>query len=87
MIHPIFPVVTDIDDLESGLCDLLQSREQAGVSQSESADTVYGKKLSWISLIFAVFAAGCQNSEIPRKERELASRVLGKRFVLRTNLH
>lgn len=40
--------------------------------------TLSTAKVGWISLLFAVLAAGCQNSEMPRAERELPSRVLGR---------
>lgn len=70
--------MADIAQFEPDLYDLLQAREQGMVYPGYSADTVYGKGVGWINLLFAVLAAGCQNSEMPRAERELSSRVLGR---------
>lgn len=45
---------------------------------SDGTDRPFGVRLSWLGLLFAVLASGCQSSDMPAKERELTSQVYSK---------
>lgn len=78
--HVIFPGVVDALQFESDLLDFLRNRGnndliiQAGGLADQS---VYGKNLHWLGLLFATFASGLQCSDLPRKERQMKSQVYG----------
>lgn len=78
--HVIYPGVVDILQFESDLLDFLRNRGssslavQAGTLADQS---VYGKSLHWLGLLFAALASGFQWSDLPRKERQIKSQVYG----------
>lgn len=70
-----------MNDFQTNLDMFLRNRAngfQAPTDGSEAVDRPFGMKISFIGLLFAVLAAGCQNSDMPGKERELTSQVYGK---------
>ncbi|GME27364.1 hypothetical protein GTA08_BOTSDO10819 [Neofusicoccum parvum] len=78
--HTVFPAIADIDKLESELLRFLIARggsttDEDGSISGVTEQTIYGKDLHWVGLLFAVLASGCQCSAMPRKERELTSQV------------
>lgn len=76
----IYPVIPDMNDFQTNLDVFLRSRAngvQAPTDGSEAVDRPFGMKISFIGLLFAVLAAGCTNSDMPGKERELTSQVYG----------
>ena len=81
--HVIYPGIVDVLQFECDLLEFLRHRSnnQAAVLQASSpADqTVYGKNLHWLGLLFAALASGYQCSDVPRKERQMKAQVYGKR--------
>lgn len=76
--HVIFPGVVDIAEFESDLLDFLRMRSTTALTIGAgplAAQTVYGKSLSWLGLLFATLGSGIQSSELPRKERQMKSQV------------
>ncbi|KAF2083786.1 hypothetical protein K490DRAFT_50828 [Saccharata proteae CBS 121410] len=78
--HVVYPAIADIEKLESELLRFLITRGSAGVNEDGSItgvteQSIFGKDLHWVGLLFAVLASGCQCSALPRKERELTSQV------------
>ncbi|KAK8154786.1 fungal-specific transcription factor domain-containing protein [Phyllosticta citrichinensis] len=78
--HVVFPAVADIEKLESELLRFLISRGSSRTHEDGSItgvteQSIFGKDLHWVGLLFAVLASGCQCSALPRKERELTSQV------------
>jgi hypothetical protein len=76
--HVIFPGVADIVEFESDLLDFLRMRSTTALTVGAgplSVQTVYGKSLSWLGLLFATLGSGIQSSELPRKERQMKSQV------------
>ncbi|GME40218.1 hypothetical protein GTA08_BOTSDO10819 [Neofusicoccum parvum] len=78
--HTVFPAIADIDKLESELLRFLIARggsttDEDGSISGVTEQTIFGKDLHWVGLLFAVLASGCQCSAMPRKERELTSQV------------
>lgn len=78
--HTVFPAIADIEKLESELLRFLIARggsqtNDDGSISGVTEQTIFGKDLHWVGLLFAVLASGCQCSALPRKERELTSQV------------
>ncbi|KAF2495336.1 hypothetical protein BU16DRAFT_460954 [Lophium mytilinum] len=77
--HIVYPAVADIEQFESDILLFLINRASAQSSNDGptgvTEETIYGKSLQWIGLLFAILASGCQCSGLPRKERELTSQV------------
>ena len=76
----IYPVVPDIGHFESKLECLLQNRESSGIignDTNEDLEMPYGMSVAFIGLLFAILAAGCQSSDLPGQNRQLASQVYG----------
>jgi hypothetical protein len=77
----IYPVIHDTVSFEANLNTILMHRAFVGGVHRPSTDGVerpFGMSLSWLGLLFAVLASGCQSSDIPAKERELTSQVYSK---------
>jgi hypothetical protein len=76
--HVIYPAVVDITLFESELLEFLRSRRnnpfaiQAG---SVTDQTVYGRDLHWLGLLFAILASGFQCADFPQRERQMKSQV------------
>lgn len=71
----------DTSALEQNTSRLLRGRAQAGGvyrPHANGAVKPFGMSLGFLSLLFAVLAAGCQLSDLPVKEREFTSWVYGK---------
>lgn len=63
---------------------MLQNRARSNnvyVSAGTGPDRPWGVTVSWIGLLFAVLASGCQSSRLGVKERELTSQVYGSNPV------
>ncbi|KAF2012192.1 hypothetical protein BU24DRAFT_435594 [Aaosphaeria arxii CBS 175.79] len=73
--HVVYPAVADVESIESDLLLLLINRASSTAGPGVSEEAIYGKDFQWIGLLFAILAAGCQCSTLPRKERELTSQV------------
>ncbi|KAF1985870.1 hypothetical protein K402DRAFT_394470 [Aulographum hederae CBS 113979] len=79
--HPgvVFPAIADIAQFESDLLQFLINR--ASLQPNENGDhgiseqMVYGKSITWLGLLFAALASGCQSSNLARRDRELTSQV------------
>ena len=94
--HVLYPGLVDIRQFESDLTYFLVQRASALAdinSEPPTEQSVYGKSLHWVGLLFATLASGCQCSETPRKERQLTCQVYGEghnmtfvRHTLETNI-
>ncbi|KAF2835129.1 hypothetical protein M501DRAFT_942576 [Patellaria atrata CBS 101060] len=77
--HVTYPAIADIEKFEGDLVGFLINRGNAQATGRESEglteQTIYGKSIQWIGLLFATLASGCQCSTVSRKERELTSQV------------
>ncbi|PYH96076.1 fungal-specific transcription factor [Aspergillus ellipticus CBS 707.79] len=72
----LYPVLPDLNRLEENTNRLLQGRQAAGGAYRPDANGLvkpFGMSVSFLSLLFAVLASGCQLSDLPGKERELTS--------------
>ena len=79
----IYPVVPDPPQFEATLNYMLSNRAKAQAGDLPLDPTnPYGISLSWLALVFAVFASGAQCTRLPAKERELTSQVYSKCFTL-----
>ena len=77
--HIVYPSIVSPEQLESDLTLFLINRSaQSGFDEGVTEQLIYGKSYTWLALLFAVLAGGCQCSSMPRKERELTSQVYGK---------
>lgn len=73
----------DLDAFEASLCEFLIAREGgSAVAPRGFEDVVHGKSWSWIGLLFAVLACGCQFSDLPARDRELTSKLYSMHSVL-----
>jgi hypothetical protein len=72
-------VIRNLDEFESDLCDFLIAR--GGGNDVSAEGVVHGKTWSWIGLLFAVLACGCQFSDLVAKDRELTPRLLSTHRV------
>jgi hypothetical protein len=75
----VFPAIAEPAKFEEDLLLFLLSRaniqNQGQEANGITEQSIYGKNLHWIGLLFASLASGCQCSALPRKERELTSQV------------
>ncbi|KGO66597.1 Transcription factor, fungi [Penicillium italicum] len=72
----LYPVLSDISQLERQTKRLLDNRRRAGGVYKADANGLvkpFGMPLAFLSLLFAVLASGCQLSGIPESDRELTS--------------
>ena len=76
----LYPVLSDVVEVERNLHRLLRNRAQAGGGYRPDANGLvkpFGMSLGFLSLLFAILASGCQLSDLPTSERELTSWVYG----------
>lgn len=76
----LYPVLSDLDELERKTSQLLEGRRRAGGEYRPDANGLvkpFGMDLAFLSLLFAVLASGCQLSDFPSRDRELTSWVYG----------
>lgn len=72
----VFPGVADIKEFEEELMTFHLRRAQEPLDQAITEQTIYGKPLPWIALLFAVLASGCHfSNHLDRASRELTSKV------------
>ncbi|OJJ48991.1 hypothetical protein ASPZODRAFT_61048 [Penicilliopsis zonata CBS 506.65] len=74
----IYPVLEDVNQFGATLEVLLQNRASTGGvyrADQNHGQRPFGVSLSYLGLLFAVLASGCQSSDLPSKERELTSQV------------
>ncbi|RAH41667.1 cellobiose response regulator [Aspergillus brunneoviolaceus CBS 621.78] len=72
----LYPVLPDVARLEDNMERLLRGRQAVGGVYRPDANGLvkpFGMSVSFLSLLFAVLASGCQLSDLPGKERELTS--------------
>ncbi|KAL4924489.1 fungal specific transcription factor domain-containing protein [Aspergillus undulatus] len=76
----LYPVLPDVDKLENDVRQLLENRRRAGGTykpdkpdKNGPPPEPYGMKIAFLSLCFAVLASGCQLSDMPGMDREMAS--------------
>ncbi|KAJ5103193.1 hypothetical protein N7532_003722 [Penicillium argentinense] len=72
----LYPVLPDLDELERKTNRLLERRRQAGGKYRPDANEKvepFGASLTFLSLLFAVLASGCQLSDMTERDRELTS--------------
>lgn len=61
---------------------MLKPTEDQAISQQP-----FGMSISFLGLLFAVLASGCQSSDLPSNQRELTSQVYGRIYsILKKNL-
>lgn len=77
--HVTYPAVVDMNQFESDLLTFLNARRSSPINgeYNDANDTVYGKTIQWLGLLFAAFASGAQFSTRPKKERDPISQVYG----------
>lgn len=74
----LFPGIADTQQLESDLTTFLINRAaQMSTADGVNEQSIYGKSLQWLGMLFAALASGSQCSGLARKERELTSQVYG----------
>ena len=76
--HALFPVLEDAEALEDELLQFLLTRRGAHNSDDKkhtTEDSIFGKDLGWVGLMFAVLASGSQCSSLECSQRELTSKV------------
>ncbi|OJK03560.1 hypothetical protein ASPACDRAFT_22265 [Aspergillus aculeatus ATCC 16872] len=81
----LYPVLPDVARLEDNMERLLRGRQAVGGVYRPDANGLvkpFGMSVSFLSLLFAVLASGCQLSDLPGKERELTSWVYGASYTL-----
>lgn len=83
----LYPVLSDIPQLERDTTRLLEGRRRAGGVYKPDANGLvkpFGMDLVFLSLLFAVLASGCQLSDISESDRELTSWVYGTLLFQKT---
>jgi hypothetical protein len=76
----LYPVLPDLSELDRNTNRLLEGRRrEGGVYRPNNERLVkpFGMSLPFLSLLFAVLAAGCQLSDLSSRERELTSWIYG----------
>jgi hypothetical protein len=76
----LYPVLPDLSELVSNTNRLLEGRRrEGGVYRPNTEGLVkpFGMSLPFLSLLFAVLAAGCQLSDLSGRDRELTSWIYG----------
>lgn len=77
-----YPGVVEVEKFEQDLLTFLANRRSGQYAGDESPSTMYGTSLSWMALLFALFASGAQFSPIMQKtQRDLISGVYGESGV------
>lgn len=82
----LYPVLSDVDQFESDMKQLLEGRQRAGgVYEPDSNGMLkpFGMSIGFLSLCFAVLASGCQLSDLPGIQREMTSWIYGEPSVAR----
>ena len=77
----LYPVLTDLGELERKTNRLIEGRQRVGGVYKPEPDGLvrpFGLDLPFLSLLFAVLASGCQLSDLPERDRELTSWVYGE---------
>ncbi|KAL4958540.1 hypothetical protein BDW69DRAFT_190837 [Aspergillus filifer] len=72
----LYPVLPDIEKLESNVRQLLDNRRAAGGTYKPDTNGTcrpFGMDIAFLSLCFAVLASGCQLSDMPGMDREMSS--------------
>lgn len=76
MGYIIYAGIVSPDEMEQEIMEFLAVRAaQMSSPQGVTEHLIYGKKYTWLALLFSVLASGAQSSGMPRKERELTSQV------------
>jgi hypothetical protein len=72
----IFPAIANMEKFESDLLQFRYRRSQESIEVDVTEQTIHGKKVAWVGLLFAVLASGCHFSEhLDRSKRELTSKI------------
>jgi hypothetical protein len=82
--HVIFPGIANVAQFESELLDFLRFRKRGELTPEPGPfanQTVYGRDIHWLGLLFAALASGVQCSDISRKERQMKSQVYGTKMM------
>lgn len=75
--------IVSADSLEQEIMEFLTARTtQMSSPQAVTEQVIFGKRFTWLALLFSVLASGAQCSAMPRKERELTSQVYSKYSAL-----
>ena len=77
--HIISPGILHIDDFGHDLGEFLVRRASSmnGGFSHDPVQHMYGKKIPWVGVLFAVLAAASQFGSLPLVDRSLTSRVFG----------
>lgn len=74
-----YPGIVSVERFEQDLLSFLSKRSSGQHDGEESPTTMYGTSISWMALLFAVFASGAQFSPVMQKtQRDLISGVYGE---------
>jgi hypothetical protein len=72
----VFPAIGNITKFENELGQFRIRRAQESPEDGITEHSIYGKKICWVGLLFAVLASGCHFSEhLDKSSRELTSKV------------
>lgn len=82
MGYIIYAGIVSTESLEKEIMEFLTDRAaQLGAAEGVSEQVIYGKRYTWLALLFSVLASGAQCSGMPRKERELTSQVYSEPVI------
>lgn len=71
--YPFYPVLLHPEQFEIDLLSFLEKIQ----SVEKPIDSIQGRRMSWLALLFAVLACGAQFSNDSGKDRDLRSKVFG----------
>jgi hypothetical protein len=79
----LYPVLPDIDRFERDVDLLLRGRSRNGISTNNTigAAEPFGFTTTFVGVLFAVLASGCQVSDLPKKERVFLCQVFGQSSI------
>lgn len=74
-----YPGLVSVEKFKQDLLSFLSKRSSGQFEGDESPNAMYGTSISWMALLFAVFASGAQFSPVMQKtQRDLISGVYGE---------
>lgn len=77
----LYPVIADFDGFQKNVNTFLENRALQGLcANNHMAPSVapYGFSISFIGILFAILASGCQVSDFSRKERTSMCQLYGR---------
>lgn len=77
----LYPVIADFDRFQKDVQTFLETRSLQGLCANNPmapSGATYGFSISFIGILFAVLASGCQVSDFSRKERTSMCQLYGR---------